>query len=251
MTNVIKTEGLVRRVQGATVATLVNHVDIAVEKGEFVAITGPSGSGKSSLLYLLGLLDAPTEGEIYILGQPTSGLSEAGKAELRLKTIGFVFQFHFLLPEFSALENVMMPMRTRGRLSQGEMRSRATSLLTSLGLAPEIINKRPNQLSGGQRQRVAIARALSNDPEFIIADEPTGALDTVSTEQVFSILRDLADQGRTILVVTHDVGLALRTDRRINIVDGKVESVTMNARPKAEQSDQVHATQETAPMATQ
>lgn len=251
MTNVIKTAGLVRRVQGASVATLVNNVDISVEKGEFVAITGPSGSGKSSLLYLLGLLDAPTEGEIYVMDQPTSGLSESEKAQLRLKTIGFVFQFHFLLPEFSALENVMMPMRTLGRLSHEEMRSRATALLTSLGLAPEIIHKRPNQLSGGQRQRVAIARALGNDPEFIIADEPTGALDTVSTEQVFSILRDLADQGRTILVVTHDVGLALRTDRRINIVDGRVESITTNPRPEAESSGEVQGTQAAASMAAQ
>jgi lipoprotein-releasing system ATP-binding protein len=246
MTIVLKTVGLVRRVQGATVATLVDHADIAVEQGEFVAITGPSGSGKSSLLYLLGLLDAPTEGEIFVMGEPTSGLSESEKAALRLRKIGFVFQFHFLLPEFSALENVMIPMRTLGRLSLREMRERGTALLASLGLDADIIRKRPNQLSGGQRQRVAIARALANDPDLIMADEPTGALDTSSSEQVFGILRDLANQGRTIAMVTHDVGLASRADRRINIVDGRVESITRNRRTGPIAAS-IEATQQAAP----
>jgi len=217
----VQAAGLVKRVEGAVSATLVNGIDLEVMEGEFVAITGPSGSGKSSLLYLMGLLDAPTEGELYICGQATSRLSDWQKAQLRLSTIGFVFQFHFLLPEFAALNNVLLPMRALGRLSQAEMRAKAAALLQSLGLEAAI-NKLPNQLSGGQRQRVAIARALANNPQIIIADEPTGNLDSVSTDQVFSILRDLARQNRTVIVVTHDLGLAARADRTIRIVDGKI-----------------------------
>ena len=217
--------GLVRRIDGAITHTLVNGIDLSVPKGEFLAITGPSGSGKSSLLYLLGLLDAPTEGEVVIAGLETSKLSEDERAEVRLTKCGFVFQFHFLLPEFTALENVILPMRTAGELSTNEMNERAMGLLKTLGLG-EQFNKLPNQLSGGQRQRVAIARALANRPEIIVADEPTGNLDTASTEQVFSILRDIADRGQTVIVVTHDAALARRCDRRIHIVDGKIAETT-------------------------
>ena len=212
---------LVRRLEGNIAHTLVNGIDLSVKKGEFLAITGPSGSGKSSLLYLLGLLDAPSEGDVMICGQPTSKLSESERADVRLTKCGFVFQFHFLLPEFTSLDNVLLPMRAAGKMSEAEMRERGLALLTSLGLG-EHANKRPNQLSGGQRQRVAIARALANRPEIIVADEPTGALDTVSTQQVFKILRDIADQGQTVVVVTHDPALAARADRRIHIVDGKI-----------------------------
>jgi lipoprotein-releasing system ATP-binding protein len=218
---VLQTIGLVRRIEGVVSHTLVNGIDLSIHKGEFLAITGPSGSGKSSLLYLLGLLDAPTEGEVSICGQPTSNISESERAHMRLTKCGFVFQFHFLLPEFTALENVLLPIRELGRLGAGEMRTKALALLSSLGLA-EQVHKRPNQLSGGQRQRVALARALANDPEIIVADEPTGNLDTASTEQVFSLLREIADNGRTVVVVTHDPMLAARADRRIHIVDGKI-----------------------------
>ncbi|HMM89306.1 ABC transporter ATP-binding protein [Bradyrhizobium sp.] len=216
---------LVRRIEGDVSHILVNGIDLAVNKGEFVAITGPSGSGKSSLLYLLGLLDAPSEGEVMICGQPTSKLSESDRADVRLTKCGFVFQFHFLLPEFTSLDNVLLPMRAAGKMAEKEMQERGLALLGSLGLA-EHANKRPNQLSGGQRQRVAIARALANRPEIIVADEPTGALDTKSTEQVFAILRDIADNGQTVIVVTHDPALAARADRRIHIVDGKVAATT-------------------------
>jgi lipoprotein-releasing system ATP-binding protein len=198
----LQTVNLVRRVQGVITHTLVNGIDLSVAKGEFLAITGPSGSGKSSLLYLLGLLDAPTEGEVIICGQATSKLSETERADVRLTKCGFVFQFHFLLPEFTALDNVLLPMRAHGKLSAKDMNDRAMSLLTSLGLG-EQTGKRPNQLSGGQRQRVALARALANRPEIIVADEPTGNLDTASTQQVFGILRDIADNGQTVVVVTH------------------------------------------------
>jgi lipoprotein-releasing system ATP-binding protein len=213
--------GLVRRIEGAVSHTLVNGIDLSVNKGEFLAITGPSGSGKSSLLYLLGLLDAPSDGEVVICGQPTSKLSEDDRAHVRLTKCGFVFQFHFLLPEFTSLDNVLLPMRAAGLMSEKDMQERGLELLASLGLKDHA-NKRPNQLSGGQRQRVAIARALSNRPEIIVADEPTGALDTSSTEQVFAILREIADQGRTVVVVTHDPALAARADRRVHIVDGKI-----------------------------
>ena len=221
----LQTVGLVKRVEGAISHTLVNGIDLAVTKGEFLAITGPSGSGKSSLLYLLGLLDAPTEGEVIVCGQETSKLSETERADVRLTKCGFVFQFHFLLPEFTALENVLLPLRTAGKLSSGEMNERATGLLESLGLGLQM-KKRPNQLSGGQRQRVALARALANRPEIIVADEPTGNLDVASTEQVFGLLREIANGGQTVVVVTHDAGLAARADRRIHIVDGKISETT-------------------------
>src|SRR5260370_1052 len=217
--------GLVRRVQGVISHTLVNGIDLSVEKGEFLAITGPSGSGKSSLLYLIGLLDAPTEGEVIICGQPTSKLSETERADVRLTKCGFVFQFHFLLPEFTALENVLLPMRAHGRMSAKDMHDRAMALLTSLGLGEQPAN-RPNHRSGGQRPLTALARALSNRPEIIVADEPTANLDTASTAPVFGILRAIADGGRTVVVDTHQAALAARADRRIHIVDGKIHETT-------------------------
>jgi lipoprotein-releasing system ATP-binding protein len=229
---VVQTVGLKRQVESGTVmATIVNGIDLTVNKGEFLAITGPSGSGKSSLLYLIGLLDAPTEGEVLICGQPTAAMSTSELADMRLTNIGFVFQFHFLLPEFTALENVLLPMRTLGQLSETEMIEKGTRLLTSLGLGDQV-SRKPSQLSGGQRQRVAIARALGNDPAIIVADEPTGALDTVATNQVFEILREVANSGRTVIVVTHDVGLAARADRRVNVVDGKIAGVFINEAAK-------------------
>lgn len=213
---------LVRRIEGAVTHTLVNGIDLSVNKGEFVAITGPSGSGKSSLLYLLGLLDAPSDGEVIICGQPTSKLSEDARANVRLTKCGFVFQFHFLLPEFTSLENVLLPMRAAGKMSEKEMHERGLELLASLGLKDHAY-KRPNQLSGGQRQRVAIARALSNRPEIIVADEPTGALDTVTGNEIMGLFERLYQQGNTIVLVTHELDIAMRAHRVIHIRDGKVE----------------------------
>jgi lipoprotein-releasing system ATP-binding protein len=204
--------------------TLVHDIDLTIGGNEFVAITGPSGSGKSSLLYLLGLLDLPTTGEVRIAGRATARMSEAERADTRLSTLGFVFQFHFLLPEFSALENVTLPMKALGGMLEAAMRERASALLASLGLADHA-SKRPDQLSGGQRQRVAVARALANDPPIILADEPTGSLDSQSSEQVFQILRDLVDRrGKTVVAVTHDMGLAVRMDRRVLLDDGGLVS---------------------------
>jgi lipoprotein-releasing system ATP-binding protein len=202
--------------------TLVADIDLVVRAGEFVAVTGPSGSGKSSLLYLLGLLDVPTSGEVLIEGRPVNGLGEASRAGLRLALLGFVFQFHFLLPEFSARMNVMLPMRALGTLSDDQMRARADALLSSLGLDGHM-HKLPAQLSGGQRQRVAIARALANEPLVLLADEPTGNLDTHSSEQVLGIFRRLVDEtGRAIVMVTHDMALAARADRHVRVVDGRI-----------------------------
>jgi lipoprotein-releasing system ATP-binding protein len=224
----IETRGVTRVIGGAQPTTLVDRIDFAVMPGEFVAVTGPSGSGKSSLLYLLGLLDTPTAGEVLVNGAPTHALDEEARAALRLQWLGFVFQFHFLLPEFTALENVMLPMRALGRLDERARTERALSILASLGLADHA-RKRPDQMSGGQRQRVAIARALANDPLVILADEPTGNLDTQSSAQVLAILRKLVDDakagggpGKAIVVVTHDLDLAARADRRVHIVDGRI-----------------------------
>ena len=219
---VIETEKLTRRLAGEVTVTLVEDATLAVHQGEFVAITGASGSGKSSLLYLLGLLDRPTSGQMWLRGDETSNLDEDALAGLRLTAVGFVFQFHFLLPEFSALENVMLPMQRLGRLPQPEIAARAAELLDSLGLAGEA-NKLPRQLSGGQSQRVAIARALANDPLLILADEPTGNLDTLASANVQRILMDLArDYGRAVVVVTHDRDFAKAADRVIVMSDGRI-----------------------------
>jgi lipoprotein-releasing system ATP-binding protein len=213
-----------RILPGVVPTTLVHDIDLTIGAKQYVAITGPSGSGKSSLLYLLGLLDLPTEGEVRISGRPTAHMSEAERAQIRLSMLGFIFQFHFLLPEFSALENVTLPMKALGELPPEAMRERGRGLLASLGLADHA-SKRPDQLSGGQRQRVAVARALANDPPVILADEPTGSLDSKSSEQVFQILRDLVDQrGKTVVAVTHDLDMARRMDRRIVLQDGSIVS---------------------------
>jgi lipoprotein-releasing system ATP-binding protein len=218
----IEARNVTRVLPGLVPVTLVQSVNLKIRSREFVAITGPSGSGKSSLLYLLGLLDLPTEGDVLIGGQSTTTMSEDERARVRLSNLGFVFQFHFLLPEFSLTENVALPMRALGVLSDGEIRERAEGLLDSLGLADHR-SKRPDQISGGQRQRVAVARALANEPPVLLADEPTGSLDTKSSAQVFDVLRSLVDErGKTVVAVTHDLGLAARMDRRLQIVDGRI-----------------------------
>ena len=219
---IIRTEHVTKILPGDVPATLVQDISISARRGEFVAVTGPSGSGKSSLLYLLGLLDNPTNGKIFIGGRDTSLLKDKELALFRLANIGFVFQFHFLLWEFSVLQNVMLPMQKLGKMNHEASGKRAEKLLTDLGLRDHM-HKTPDQLSGGQRQRVAIARALANDPLVMLGDEPTGNLDTKSTANVIGILKDLAvTDKRTIVVVTHDPEFARQTDRKIHIVDGRV-----------------------------
>ena len=224
MTNILlKARNLVRTLDGEIKVTLVKDVSLDIPAGQFTAITGPSGSGKSSLLYLLGLLDKPTSGEIEVEGQNTTHLNEDRLAAFRLEKLGFIFQFHFLLPEFTAMENVRLPMQRLGKLSAHEQTDKAMALLESVGLK-EQAHKLPKQMSGGQCQRVAIARALANDPALIMADEPTGNLDTHSAATVQQMLRDIAHTpGRSVVAVTHDVDFANTADKRIHIVDGKIE----------------------------
>jgi lipoprotein-releasing system ATP-binding protein len=223
-TPVIEARNVTRVLPGVIPVTLVRDVNMSVQQGEFVSIVGPSGSGKSSLLYLLGLLDVPTEGELYLQGIETSTLEDHEMARLRLEKLGFVFQFHFLLPEFDALTNIMVPMRRLGKMSYRAMRDRARQLLADFGLE-EAADKRPGQLSGGMRQRVAVARALANDPLVILADEPTGNLDQKSGRNVFDIFERLVDDmGTTIIAVTHDEHLAALTQRQITIVDGVIHT---------------------------
>lgn len=222
MVPLLRTENLTRSLTGEVAVTLVKDASIEVSIGEFVAITGPSGSGKSSLLYLLGLLDSPTSGRIIFDGLDISTQDEDDLAALRLEKMGFVFQFHFLLPEFTALENVMMPMRRLGKWKGAAGKEKALQLLADVGVADQA-HKLPRQLSGGQCQRVAIARALANDPVLILADEPTGNLDSVSSKMVQDILRDLAHhQNRAVVAVTHDLDFAATADRGIKIVDGRI-----------------------------
>jgi lipoprotein-releasing system ATP-binding protein len=220
--SLLRAEKITRRLEGEVPVTLVADADVSIERGEFVVIRGPSGSGKSSLLYLLGLLDRPTSGKLWLEDEDTSRFDEDRLAETRLEKLGFEFQFHFLLNEFSARDNVMMPMRRLGKLSSEAQQQRSGQLLRDLGLDGHE-HKRPSQLSGGQRQRVAIARALANDPLIILADEPTGALDTKSSENVRGILRELATvQHRSVVAVSHDVHFASVADRQIEIVDGRI-----------------------------
>lgn len=218
----VEARGITKILDGVVPVTLVRDISLAIAPREFVAITGPSGSGKSSLLYLLGLLDLPTSGDVLIDGRSTSQMSEEERAAVRLTRLGFVFQFHFLLPEFSITENVALPMRALGRLPAQAIIKRAQELLGSIGLGDHL-HKTPDQLSGGQRQRVAVARALANDPPLILADEPTGSLDSVATGQVFELLRDLVTaHGKSVVAVTHDLDLARQMQRRLHVVDGRL-----------------------------
>ena len=199
----------------------LDRVTLSIKAGEFVAIVGPSGSGKSTLLNMIGLLDTPTSGQIFLKGIDVSKTSASQRAHLRNKELGFVFQYHHLIPEFSALENVMIPLLIAGKSKQ-EARERATQLLDSVDLGDRL-NNRPNQLSGGQNQRVAVARALANNPSIVIGDELTGNLDTKTSNLIYELLRELNRKiNQTFILVTHDMGLAERTDRILRIVDGRL-----------------------------
>ncbi len=201
---------------------VLHGVDLRIEAGEFAALVGPSGSGKSTLLNILGLLERPTAGGYRLQGQEVTGLDDAALTLRRRRTLGFIFQFHHLLPAFTALENVTLPaLMAQGRVDAAQA-ARARDLLAAVGLA-HAMDRKPSQLSGGMLQRVAIARALMPAPALVLADEPTGNLDTASSDEVFALMRRIhAQQGTSFLIVTHDPRLSARCDRRIELVDGRI-----------------------------
>jgi lipoprotein-releasing system ATP-binding protein len=207
--------------QGETTLEILDHADFAVWPGQSVALIGPSGAGKSTLLHIAGLLEHPDGGEVYIEGVPTSTLSDAERTRMRRNEIGFVYQFHHLLGEFSALENVLLPQMIRG-LPRSEAQRRAADLLSYLGLKDRL-HHRPAELSGGEQQRVAIARAVANAPRILLADEPTGNLDPRTSDHVFGTLAQLVRaSGLAAVVATHNMELAQRMDRRVTLHDGQV-----------------------------
>ena len=218
---VLVARGLVRRLgQGAAAREVLRGVDLEIGEGEFAALVGPSGSGKSTLLYLLGGLDHPDTGSVAIAGRDLAGVGDDALAKLRNQLVGFVYQFHFLLPEFSALENVLMPLWARGGGRSRTDRAWGGELLERVGLA-DSARKVPRELSGGEQQRVAVARALVNRPRLLLADEPTGNLDSANARNVYELFRELnRAMGQTILVVTHDAEWAARSDRVLHLLDG-------------------------------
>jgi lipoprotein-releasing system ATP-binding protein len=214
-----------RYTQGAATLEILKSVELAVWPGQSVALIAPSGTGKSTLLHIAGLLEHPDSGEVYIDGTATTSLSDAERTRIRRTEIGFVYQFHHLLPEFSAVENVMLPQMIRG-LSKKEARKRAAELLSYLGLG-ERLEHRPSQLSGGEQQRVAIARAVANAPRILLADEPTGNLDPRTSGVVFGALSQLVRaSGLAAVVATHNMELASRMDRRVTLKEGRVVEVS-------------------------
>ena len=215
---------------GTPVEVEVLHgVSLVIERGEFAALIGPSGSGKSTLLNVIGLLDQPTAGRIFIEGEDATLLGDAELTRLRGRALGFVFQHHYLLPEFTALENVMMPLLAARGHPDDEMRATAAALLDKVGLTPWRDSK-ATRISGGQQQRVAIARALAMKPALVLADEPTGNLDTKSADTVFDVLREINEtSATTFLIVTHDPRLARRCDRIVELVDGRIVADQPNA----------------------
>jgi lipoprotein-releasing system ATP-binding protein len=220
----VRLEGVTKN-YGEKILTRVLHgIDLEIMPGEFTALMGPSGSGKSTLLNLLGLLDRPSGGRITIAGVETSGMTDEIRTRFRGETIGFIFQFHYLLPAFTALENVMLPGMARQGGATPALREAAATLLEDVGLADQA-HKLVTEMSGGQQQRVAIARALAMQPRIVLADEPTGNLDTVSGRMVFDLMRRVNEsRGITFLIVTHDDRLAHRCDRIVELVDGRIAS---------------------------
>jgi lipoprotein-releasing system ATP-binding protein len=208
--------------EGESATRALSSVSFTIGEGEFTSIVGQSGSGKSTLLNLLGLLDTPSGGRVVLGDHDTTGLGRRQRARLRNEEIGFVFQFHHLLPEFSVFENITMPLRIGGRQVGEEDRRRVLDLLDLLGLSG-LKDKNANQLSGGQKQRVAIGRALINDPGIVLADEPTGNLDTSNTDAVYKLFRDVNEErGTGFLIVTHDRAVAEMTDRILEVRDGEL-----------------------------
>ncbi|UOH74139.1 ABC transporter ATP-binding protein [Acinetobacter schindleri] len=213
---------------------VLHGIDLCIERQDFAALIGPSGSGKSTLLNILGLLDQPSSGELYLLGQPTSKMTDTQRTALRGNSIGFVFQFHHLIQAFTALNNILMPlMLTQGRPDQQSI-DRARELLAAVGLE-KFAHRKPNELSGGQQQRVAIARALITNPALLLADEPTGNLDTQTAEEMFALFRKVhQERDCAVLLVTHDPRLSVTCDRTINLVDGLIQSDTRMQRVEKE-----------------
>ena len=222
--NLLQIEGLEKTFhQAGETLTIFKNLNLAVEHGEMVALVGQSGAGKSTLLHLAGLLDQPTAGRILIDGQDTSRMNEGQRTAMRLSSIGFVYQFHFLQPEFSALENIILPQMIAGKRKK-QARVRGVELLTSLGLSQRL-DHRPARLSGGEQQRVAIARALANGPKLLLADEPTGNLDSETANGVFEMLVDLVrDTGIGALVATHNMDLADQMDRVLELKGGRLSA---------------------------
>ena len=209
-----------------TEVEVLHGLDLRLQRRDFAALVGASGSGKSTLLNLIGLLDRPTAGELYLLGEPTRGMDDARRTALRGSAIGFVFQFHHLIQAFSALENVLMPLMVAGGRPTPDQLERARGLLAQVGLAG-FEQRKPDQLSGGQQQRVAVARALIGRPALLLADEPTGNLDSGSASEVFELFRRFNREfGCAVLLVTHDPRLSERCDRTVTLVDGRIASDT-------------------------
>ena len=222
MAQILNMHGIVKEyIMGEEISRVLKGIDLSVDEGDFLAIVGPSGSGKTTLMNIIGCLDVPSEGEYYLSGHKIAEQDEKGLARIRSKEIGFVFQSFYLLPRQTALKNVELPMVYSG-VNKKERKVRAEEILEKVGLGDRI-DYLPRQLSGGQQQRVAIARALSNNPTILLADEPTGALDQKTGKQVIDIFHRLNDEGRTIILITHDENIAKQAKRSVRILDGNLD----------------------------